>query len=110
MAWDRLLRRNVTPFVNVSSEEVNELYERVVSAKGTAEYRIGEIYLSANPTNRAAVAENAKRIVDQLRQGRASSPMHGSSPNRRPLRRAVTSAGSASSSCRTRSSRRWCAR
>jgi peptidyl-prolyl cis-trans isomerase SurA len=69
LAWDRLLRRNVTPFVNVSSDEINELYERVVSSKGTAEYRIGEIYLSANPTNRAAVAENAKRIVEQLREG-----------------------------------------
>jgi peptidyl-prolyl cis-trans isomerase SurA len=25
LAWDRLLRRNVAPFVNVSSEEVNEM-------------------------------------------------------------------------------------
>jgi peptidyl-prolyl cis-trans isomerase SurA len=68
-AWQRLLRRNVTPFVNVSNEEVNEVYDRVVAAKGTSEYRIGEIYLSANPTTRAAVAENARRIVEQLRQG-----------------------------------------
>jgi peptidyl-prolyl cis-trans isomerase SurA len=41
----------------------------VVAAKGTAEYRIGEIYLSATPTTRAAVSENARRIVEQLRQG-----------------------------------------
>jgi len=68
-AWERLLRRNVTPFVNVSSEEVNEVYDRVIAAKGTAEYRIGEIYLSATPTTRTAVAENARRIVEQLRQG-----------------------------------------
>lgn len=68
-AWERLLRRNVTPFVNVSSEEVNEVYDRVVAAKGTAEYRIGEIYLSATTTTRTAVAENARRIVEQLRQG-----------------------------------------
>jgi peptidyl-prolyl cis-trans isomerase SurA len=69
MAWERLLRRNVTPFVNVSSEEVNELYERVVAARGTAEYRVGEIYLSATPTTRQAVGDNARRIVEQLRQG-----------------------------------------
>jgi peptidyl-prolyl cis-trans isomerase SurA len=68
-AWERLKRRNVTPFVNVSSEEVNEVYDRVVAAKGTAEYRIGEIYLSATPATRTAVAENARRIVEQLRQG-----------------------------------------
>src|SRR5690606_2548301 len=36
MAWDRLLRRNVAPFVNVSSDEVNELYERLEASKGTA--------------------------------------------------------------------------
>ncbi len=68
-AGQRLMRRNVTPFVNVSTEEVNEVYDRVVAAKGTAEYRIGEIYLSANPTTKAAVGENARRIVEQLRQG-----------------------------------------
>jgi len=69
MAWNNLLRRNVMPFVQVSSSEVNELYERVVASRGTAEYRIGEIYLSATPTTRAAVAQNAQRIVEQLRQG-----------------------------------------
>jgi len=68
-AGERLMRRNVTPFVNVSTEEVNEVYDRVVAAKGTFEYRIGEIYLSATPTTRTAVAENARRIVEQLRQG-----------------------------------------
>jgi peptidyl-prolyl cis-trans isomerase SurA len=69
MAWNNLLRRNVMPFVQVSASEVNELYERVVASRGTAEYRIGEIYLSATPTTRAAVAQNAQRIVEQLRQG-----------------------------------------
>ena len=69
LAWDRLLRRNVAPFVNVSTEEVSELYQRLQASRGTAEYRIGEIFLSANPANRTAVSENAKRIVEQLRQG-----------------------------------------
>jgi peptidyl-prolyl cis-trans isomerase SurA len=68
-AWDRLKRRMVVPYVNVSTEEVNEVYDRVVAAKGTEEYRIGEIYLSATATTRTAVAENARRIVEQLRQG-----------------------------------------
>lgn len=69
MAWDRLLRRNVAPFVNVSSEEVTEILDRMVADRGQFEYRIGEIYLSANATNRTAVLNNANQIVAQLRQG-----------------------------------------
>jgi peptidyl-prolyl cis-trans isomerase SurA len=69
MAWERLLRRNVAPFVNVSSEEVTEVLDRMVADRGQFEYRIGEIYLSANATNRDAVLNNANQIVAQLRQG-----------------------------------------
>lgn len=69
LAWQRLLRRNVSPFINVSDDEVNELLERMKAAKGTDEFRIGEIYLSATPESKAAVYENARKIVEQLRQG-----------------------------------------
>ena len=69
LAWQRLLRRNVQPFVNVSEEEVNELMARLQASKGTEEYRIGEIYMSATPDSHQTVFDNAKRIVDQLRQG-----------------------------------------
>lgn len=69
LAWDRLLRRNVAPYVNVSEGEVNELFERLQASKGTFEYRIGEIYLSATPATRQAVDQNARRIVEQLREG-----------------------------------------
>ena len=69
LAWNRLLRRNVQPFVNVSSSEVNELYDRLQASRGTAEYRIGEIFLAATSTNREEVAREAMRIVEQLREG-----------------------------------------
>lgn len=69
VAWDNLLRRNVMPRVNVSAEEVNETLERMKAAKGTDEYRIGEIYLSATTENRAAVLKNAQTIMQQLQQG-----------------------------------------
>jgi peptidyl-prolyl cis-trans isomerase SurA len=69
LAWQRVLRRNVQPFVNVSQEEVKELLERLKASKGTEEYRIGEIFLSATPESHNAVAENAKKIVEQLKQG-----------------------------------------
>ncbi len=69
VAWENLLRRNVMPRVNVSAEEVNEVIKRMNEAKGTDEYRLGEIYLSATTENRAAVLQNAQAIMQQLQQG-----------------------------------------
>ena len=69
LAWNRLLSRKVAPFINVSNEEVNELLQRLEASRGTAEYRIGEIFLSATPETAAAAQENARRIMEQLRQG-----------------------------------------
>lgn len=68
-AWDNLLRRNIMPFVNVSAEEVNDVLQRMNEAKGTDEYRLGEIYLSATTENRAQVLANAQAIMQQLQQG-----------------------------------------
>lgn len=69
IAWQRLLGRNVTPFVNVSDEEVREVLKRLEESRGSDEYRVGEIFLSSTPETREAVGENAARIVEQLRQG-----------------------------------------
>ncbi|MFM5925015.1 MAG: peptidylprolyl isomerase [Novosphingobium sp.] len=69
MSWQRLLRRNVTPFVNVSDEEVRENIKRQEESRGAEEYRVGEIFLSANSENRDAVGQNAAKIVDQLKKG-----------------------------------------
>jgi peptidyl-prolyl cis-trans isomerase SurA len=38
MSWQRLLSRNVEPFVNVSDEEVKEVMDRLKASKGTEEY------------------------------------------------------------------------
>ncbi|GAA3743745.1 peptidyl-prolyl cis-trans isomerase SurA [Sphingorhabdus rigui] len=69
LSWSRLLSRNVRPSANVSDDEVNAIIERIKATKGTTEYRLGEIYLSATPETMSAVTENAKKIIDQLRQG-----------------------------------------
>jgi peptidyl-prolyl cis-trans isomerase SurA len=69
LSWSRLLSRNVRPSANVSDDEVNAIIERIKATKGTTEYRLGEIYLSATPETMPAVTENAKKIIDQLRQG-----------------------------------------
>lgn len=69
LAWQNLLQRNISPFVRVSQEEVNELLKRLESSRGTDEYRLGEIFLSATPENRNSVIQGAQQIVEQLRQG-----------------------------------------
>ncbi|KUO54970.1 MAG: peptidylprolyl isomerase [Sphingomonadales bacterium BRH_c3] len=69
LAWQNLLRRNISPFVNVSEEEVNELLKRMEDSRGTDEFRLGEIFLSATPENRDAVLQNAQQIMEQLQQG-----------------------------------------
>ena len=61
LSWQRLLRRNVQPFVNVSDDEVREVLKRMQDAKGTEEYRVGEIFLSATDENKPAVFENANQ-------------------------------------------------
>ena len=69
IAWENLLRRNIMPFVNVSAEEVNDVLKRLSEAKGTEEYRLGEIFLSATTENRERVLANAQAIMQQLEQG-----------------------------------------
>ncbi|HEX4874152.1 MAG TPA: peptidylprolyl isomerase [Sphingorhabdus sp.] len=69
LSWNRLLSRNVRPFINVSDDEVNAIIERINTTKGTTEYRLGEIYLSATPENQEQVFANARKILEQIQQG-----------------------------------------
>ena len=69
IAWERLQRRQIAPFINVSEEEVRELLARMEESRGTEEYRIGEIFLASTPETQEATLENARRIVQQLQQG-----------------------------------------
>jgi len=69
VVWQRLLRREIAPFVNVSEEEVRESLARMEASRGTEEYRLGEIYLSATPETRDAVLQNGQRIIEQLKKG-----------------------------------------
>ncbi len=67
LAWSRLLRRKVV--VNVGDEEVQSIIDRLQASKGTREFHIGEIYLSATPENSTEVIANGRKIIDQIRQG-----------------------------------------
>ncbi len=69
ISWNRVLGRNVTPFINVSEDEVKAKIEQIEANKGKVEYRLGEIYLSANDQNREQVYETARKLLEQLRGG-----------------------------------------
>ncbi len=67
-AWQQLLRRNVAPLVNVSAREVNEQIERMKADQGTAEYRLGEIYVAAPAGADAQVEQRMQAIMTQLQE------------------------------------------
>ena len=69
LAWQRYLRRKVSPFINVGDEEVNSIIDRLQQAKGTEEYNLHEIYLAANDTNRQQVFDNARALIAELQKG-----------------------------------------
>jgi peptidyl-prolyl cis-trans isomerase SurA len=69
LAWSRLQRRQIEPFVSVSEEEVQAVIERLNAARGSQEYRVSEIFISATPETAAEARANAQRIVQQLRAG-----------------------------------------
>jgi peptidyl-prolyl cis-trans isomerase SurA len=70
-SWRRVLSREVEPFVSVSDEEVRQVIARLEASKGSTEYHVSEIFLSATPATEAQVQANAQRIVEQIRQGAA---------------------------------------
>ena len=77
LAWDRLLRRNIAPFVNVSSEEVNEVLQRLEEAQGQTEYHLAEIYLEATANTRDAVRQGGSFAAYALQYSDASTAAQG---------------------------------
>ena len=69
ISWSRLQRAKIENTVNVGDDEVKAVLDRLNAAKGTEEYRVGEIFLSATPATQAQAIENANKILEQLRQG-----------------------------------------
>lgn len=69
LAWQRLLRRRVEPFISVGEEEVKAIIDRLEQAKGTEEYNLREIYLSAPPERQAEVTQAMRTMVEKMRGG-----------------------------------------
>ena len=69
ISWTRVQNRRIEPFVTVGRDEVEAVIERLNASRGTAEYRVAEIFLSATPQSAAEARANAQRIVEQIRGG-----------------------------------------
>ena len=72
-AWRRLQQAKIESSISVGDEEVKAVLERLNASKGSAEYRVGEIFLSATSDRIPQTLQNANQIIAQLRQG-ASFP------------------------------------
>jgi peptidyl-prolyl cis-trans isomerase SurA len=69
LAWQRLRSRWIDQFVSVGEDEVEAMITRLNASRGTAEYRVAEIFISATPETSAEARANAQRIVQQIRAG-----------------------------------------
>jgi peptidyl-prolyl cis-trans isomerase SurA len=69
IAWTRLQQRKIESGVSVGDDEVKAVLDRMNASKGTEEYKVGEIFLSATPDTQAQTLENANKILEQLKNG-----------------------------------------
>ena len=69
IAWQRLQRAKIESGVSVGDDEVKAVLDKLNSSKGTEEYRVGEIFLSATPDTQSQAITNANRILEQLKNG-----------------------------------------
>ena len=67
IAWQRLQRAKIE--VTVGDDEVKAVIDKLNASKGTEEYHVGEIFLSATPDTQAQTIANAGKILEQLRNG-----------------------------------------
>jgi peptidyl-prolyl cis-trans isomerase SurA len=69
IASSRLQRAKIESSVSVGDDEVKAVLDKLNASKGTEEYRVGEIFLSATPDTQSQVIANANKILDQLKAG-----------------------------------------
>jgi peptidyl-prolyl cis-trans isomerase SurA len=69
IAWQRLQRAKIESGVSVGDDEVKAVLDKLNASKGTEEYRVGEIFLSATPATQPQILDNANKILTQLREG-----------------------------------------
>ena len=69
IAWRRLQQQKIESDVSVGDDEVKAVLDKLNASKGTEEYRVGEIFLSATPDTQSQTLNNASKILEQLKNG-----------------------------------------
>jgi peptidyl-prolyl cis-trans isomerase SurA len=69
IAWRRLQSKKIESGISVGDEEVQAVIDKLNASKGTEEYRVGEIFLSATTANEEQAAANAQKVFAALQQG-----------------------------------------
>lgn len=69
ISWRRLQSAKIESGISVGDDEVKAVIERLEASKGTQEYKVGEIFLSATAASAAQTMTNANQILDALRKG-----------------------------------------
>lgn len=69
IAWARLQHAKIESGVSVGDEEVKAVLDKLNASKGTEQYRVGEIFLSATPYTQDQTLQKANQILEQLKNG-----------------------------------------
>lgn len=69
LAWRRYLQRRVEPLINVGDEEVQAILDRMKAAKGSEEFHLKEIYLSAGPDRAQQVFAQERQMITDIQAG-----------------------------------------
>ena len=69
IAWARLQHAKIESGVSIGDEEVKAVLDKLNASKGTEQYRVGEIFLSATPYTQDQTMQKANQILEQLRNG-----------------------------------------
>jgi peptidyl-prolyl cis-trans isomerase SurA len=69
IAWRRLQSKKIESGISVGDEEVQAVIDKLNASKGAEEFRVGEIFISANSANEEQAFANAERVYAALEQG-----------------------------------------
>jgi len=69
MAWRRLQSKKIESTVSIGDDEVQAVIDKLTKSKGTEEFRVGEIFISATSANDSEARAKAQRVFEALQQG-----------------------------------------
>lgn len=70
LAWNKVIRRQIRPQVDVTEEEVDEFLDKLKARGGATEYDVAEIFIPIDSSaDERTAALTAQRVTQQARQG-----------------------------------------